>query len=104
MRFEWIDIEVALFTGLTALTILAVIVLVLLRNGRRATHLVSRRLQCPVEGRRATVDFVVDANDGEVYLDVASCSLLPPGKPVECGKVCRSTSVAPFADRGECGT
>jgi hypothetical protein len=88
---------VVLFVGLTALTVLAVIVLVLLRNGR-ATRLVSRRLRCPVEGRPATVDFVVAANDGEAYLDVASCSLLPPGKPVDCGKVCRSASVVPFAD------
>jgi hypothetical protein len=98
MRFEWIDLKVVLFAGLTALTVLAVIVLVLLRNGRRATRLVRRRLRCPVEGRPATVDFVVVANDGEAYLDVASCSLLPPGKPVDCGKVCRSVSVVPFAD------
>jgi len=104
MGFEWIDIKVVLFAGLTALAVLALIVLVLFRNGRRATRLVSRRLECPVEGRPATVDFVVNANDGEAYLDVASCSLLPPGKPVECGKVCRSASVAPFSDPSQPGT
>ena len=100
MPFEWVDLKVVLFTGLTVLTVVAVIVLVLLRNGPRATRLVRRRLRCPVEGRPATVDFVV-ANDGEAYLDVAKCSLVPPGKPVECGKVCRSPSVAPFADRDQ---
>ncbi len=103
MRFEWIDLKLVLFAGLTVLSVLAVIILLLLRNNRRATRLVRRRLRCPVEGRPATVDFVVVANDGEAYLDVASCSLLPPGKPVECGKVCRSASVAPFADRRQPG-
>jgi hypothetical protein len=104
MQFEWIEIKVVLFAGLMALTVLSLIVVVLLRNGRRATHRVSRRLQCPVEDTPATVDFVVNANDGEAYLDVASCSLLPPGKPVKCGKVCRSASVAPFSDPSQPGT
>jgi hypothetical protein len=97
MRFEWIHLKGVLFAGLTALTVLAVLILVLLRN-HRATRFVRRRLRCPVEGEPATVDFVVAAHDGAAYLDVASCSLLPPGKPVDCGKVCRSASVAPFAD------
>ena len=102
MQFEWIDPKVVLFAGLTALTVLAVLILVLLRN-HRATRFVRRRVRCPVEGKPATVDFVVTANDGEAYLDVVRCSLLPPGKPVECGKVCRSASIAPFADRGQPG-
>lgn len=99
MQFEWFEIRVALFGGLTALAVLALIVVTLLRNGHRGTR-VRRRLDCPVEGRRATVGFVVATNDGEAYLDVTSCSLLPPGKAVECGKVCRSVSVAPFSDPG----
>ena len=103
MRFDWIDLKVVLFAGLAALTVLAVIVLVLLRNGR-ATRFVRRHVRCPVEGEPATVDFVVAANDGEAYLDVLRCSLVPPGKPVECGKVCRSASVAPFSDPRQPGT
>jgi len=35
--------------------------------------------------------------DGDVYVDVARCTLRGPGE-VDCGKVCRSASVAPFAD------
>lgn len=52
------------------------------------------RFEWGVEGKPATVEFVV-ANDGEAYLDVAKCSLLPPSEPVACGKVCRSASGAP---------
>lgn len=102
MRFEWIDLKVVLVAGLTALTVLAVLILVLLRN-HRATRFVRRRLRCPVGGEPATVDFVVAAHDGAAYLDVVRCSLLPPGKPVACGKVCRSASIAPFADRRQPG-
>ena len=100
MTFEWIDTKTMLFVGLTVVTVFGLLAFVLLRNGVRATRLVRKELECPVERRAATVDFVVAADDGEAYLDVARCSLLPRGKPVECGKVCRSTSVAPFADQG----
>jgi hypothetical protein len=91
MPFQWIDIQVTLFGGFTALAIVALLVVMLVRNGRR-THLVRRRLQCPVEGRPAVVDFVVHANDGAAYLDVVRCSLIAPGGPVECGKVCRRSA------------
>ncbi|HLK10269.1 MAG TPA: hypothetical protein VKW76_02710 [Candidatus Binatia bacterium] len=99
MAFEWADLKLVLFAGLTALTLFTVVALVLLRNGAGATRLVRRRLRCPVENAPATVDFVVAANGGEAYVDVAACSLLPRDEPVTCGKVCRSTSVAPFGRR-----
>ena len=56
-----------------------------------------RRLDCPVEGRPATVEYVMGPYDGDVYVDVGSCSLREPADAVDCGKVCRSASVAPFA-------
>ncbi len=68
----------------------------------RAARLVRRRVVCPVDGEAATVDFLVDAGDGEVYRDVVDCSLVPPGEPIECGKACRSMSVAPFS--APCGS
>lgn len=93
MQFESSEVELVLFTGLTVLTVLALIVIVVLRNSRGATRLVRRRLQCPVEGRPADVEFVVLADDGETEVDGASCSLLPPGEPVGCEKVCRAVGV-----------
>jgi hypothetical protein len=92
-QFPWIDALVIL-----ALTVLAIVLgnAVRRRDGTRAIR-VRRRLECPVERRPATVEFVVAADPGETYVDVATCSLLPPDRPVECGRVCRSTSVAPFA-------
>jgi hypothetical protein len=90
MQFESSEVELVLFTGLTVLTVLALIVIVVLRNRRGGTRLVRRRLLCPVERRLADVEFVVLADDGETEVDVASCSLLPAGRPVGCGKVCRA--------------
>ena len=85
-QFPWADALVIL-----ALTVLAIVLgnAVRRRNGTGAIG-VRRRLECPVERRPATVA-------GETYVDVAACSLLPPDRPVECGRVCRSTSVAPFS-------
>jgi hypothetical protein len=100
VQFEWTTVRIALFGGLTALLLIGLVVILIHRNGSRRTRLVRTRLQCPVVGRSATVDFVVAVNDGEAYEDVARCSLLAPHRPVECGKVCRSTSVAPFAEGG----
>jgi hypothetical protein len=51
-----------------------------------------------VHGTAADVDLLVDATGPVVYRDVVDCSLLPPGRAGECGKVCRSVSVAPFGD------
>jgi hypothetical protein len=63
-----------------------------------AFRVVRRRVGCPVHGTAADVDFLVDATGPVVYRDVVDCSLLPPGRGVECGKVCRSISVAPFGE------
>lgn len=60
-------------------------------------RIVTAEVVCPVKERLAMVDFVVEAADGDVYEDVAACSLVAPGELAECGKVCRSTSVARFA-------
>ncbi|HJQ84162.1 MAG TPA: hypothetical protein VKA21_08805 [Candidatus Binatia bacterium] len=56
----------------------------------------TRRVECPVHRREATVEFLVDGAGAEANRDVLACSLLPPGEPATCGKTCRSTSVAPF--------
>jgi hypothetical protein len=81
-----------------ALTVLAIVLAnaVRRRNGPGTMRL-RRRLECPVEHRPATVELVVVSNGGAAYVDVAACSLLDPDRPVECGRVCRSTSVAPFS-------
>jgi len=55
-----------------------------------------RRILCPRRERAVVVDFLVDADGPDVYRDVLACSLLGPGLPVDCGKECRSLSVAPF--------
>ena len=89
------------------LAVLAVVVAILVtrpRDGRHRSRLTSRRLECPVEGRPATVTFVVMANDGEAYIDVATCSLLSPDEPAACGKLCRSASVAPFREPAAAAT
>jgi hypothetical protein len=93
-QFPWGDALV-----IVALTVLAVMIAnaVRRRNGPGLIRL-RRRLECPLERRPATVDFVVVANGGATYVDVAACSLLPPDRPVECDRVCRSTSVAPFSE------
>ena len=54
-----------------------------------------RRVICPGAESDAIVDFLVDAEGPEVYRDVVDCSLVR-GRPAGCGRVCRSTSVAPF--------
>jgi hypothetical protein len=99
MTLEWVSLKVVLFAGLTVLTVLAAVAFIVLRNGRRPTYLVRRRVDCPVRERTAVVDFVMEGNGGEACVEVASCSLLEPGEPIECGTVCRSTAVAPFSAR-----
>jgi hypothetical protein len=91
--FPWGDALVVV-----ALTALAIVIAnaVRRRNGPPAMRL-RRRLECPVERRPATVEFVVVANGGAAYVDVAACSL-QPDRPVDCDRVCRSTSVAPFSE------
>jgi hypothetical protein len=93
-QFPWGSVLVVV-----ALTALAIVIAnaVRRRNGRAAVHL-RRRLECPLEHRPATVEFVVVANGGAAYVDVAACSLWSPHRPVECDRVCRSTSVAPFSE------
>lgn len=94
------EMEFLLFAGLTVLTLLAVLLMALGRE-RRERWIVRRRVGCPAGDRLATVALVVEAcGGGEVYRDVAGCSLRPAGMRVDCGKECRSTSVAPFGDSG----
>jgi len=49
-----------------------------------------RRVRCPENRKRATI--VVEEREGSfgslVVSDVLSCSLLPPGRRVACGKDC----------------
>jgi hypothetical protein len=103
MPFDPIDPTVAVVAGVAVLSVLVAILVSRPRNGRARSRLVSGRVECPVHGRPAFVSFVVAANDGEAYVDVATCSLLPPDEPPECGKVCRSASVAPFAEARRAG-
>jgi len=55
-----------------------------------------RRVSCPLHQRDATVDFVVESDDGEVHADVVSCSLIGSGREIDCSRSCRSTGVARF--------
>jgi hypothetical protein len=55
-----------------------------------------RRVRCPLQGREATVDFVLRCDDGDAYNDVVACSLVEEHDEIACGKPCRSTGVAPF--------
>lgn len=55
-----------------------------------------RRVRCPLHQRDATVDFVIEGGDGEVRADVVGCSLVGPGREIDCSKPRRSTGVAPF--------
>jgi len=59
-----------------------------------------RRVTCPVHECEAMVDFVLEDDRGEVYADVVGCSLVAPGREIDCGKPCRSTSVVPFGTTG----
>jgi hypothetical protein len=97
MPFEWTGLRTLLFAGLAASTAVAAIVFLVLRDRPRPSRRLRRRLECPVKGRPATVEFVVPASDREAYLDVARCSLEPAGTPPDCGRVCRSLSVARFS-------
>jgi hypothetical protein len=76
------------------LVAVVVAVTIFLALGGRRFRVVTRRLRCPVHGREALVQLLVEAGDGVVYRDVVACSLEPS---VTCDKVCRSLSVAPFA-------
>jgi hypothetical protein len=84
---------------LVAVTGAAVLAALALLCGGRRYRVAARRLVCPIHGREATVRFLVDAGDGEVYREVVDCSLRPPGETLGCESVCRSLSVAPFAVR-----
>jgi hypothetical protein len=55
-----------------------------------------RRVRCRLHERDATVDFVLEGDDGDVYADVVACSLVDRKCEIDCGKPCRSTGVAPF--------
>jgi hypothetical protein len=54
------------------------------------------RVMCPAHGTEAVVDFLVDARGPGVVRDVIDCSLLVGRAAPDCGKECRSTSVASF--------
>jgi hypothetical protein len=95
MGVESLDI---LFAGLTLLSVLAALGLALGRQRTGNTRISPRRVRCPIRDRGATVAFVVGDDGDECHFDVAACTLIGPGAPVDCGKVCRSTSVAPFED------
>ena len=60
-------------------------------RSHRATRLARHRVACPVYRMPAYVDFEVEAGVPLVYRDVAACSLIVPGEPATCGKVCRTT-------------
>jgi hypothetical protein len=64
------------------------------------TRLVRQPVRCPARGARATVEFIIETNGGDTFVDVLSCSLLPGHRRLTCGRVCRSISVARFADVG----
>jgi hypothetical protein len=49
-----------------------------------------------LRGTEAVVDFLIAARGPEVFRDVLGCSLRARGAPTDCGKICRSTSVASF--------
>jgi hypothetical protein len=61
-----------------------------------AYRVVRHRVVCPARGTEAVVDFLIDVQGPEVFRDVMDCSLLARGAPTDCGKTCRSTSVASF--------
>jgi hypothetical protein len=97
MQEMWTSWEVALPIAAAIALLLMGLLLTLELDRRRRQRLVMReRLECPVHGRQAVVDFVFEQDNGQVFRDVARCSLGEPGKPVSCGKVCRSSGVAPF--------
>jgi hypothetical protein len=79
-----------LVAGIIGLVALGIVILVSLstvrppnlRNGRR-------HLRCPLRGRAADVDFLVEVAAGAFPRDVVRCSLFAPGAPVDCAKTCR---------------
>lgn len=81
--------------ALLVAVVVAVTIFLVLRD--RRFRVVTRRLRCPVHGREATVQLLVEAGNGVVYRDVVACSL-ESDPSVTCDKVCRSLSVAPFAE------
>ena len=66
------------------------------RRWLEAYRVVRRRVVCPARGAGAAVDFLVDAEGPEVFRDVVACSFLARREPADCGRECRSISVAPF--------
>ncbi len=65
-------------------------------TGPTRTRIVRRPVRCPPHWARATVEFLVETNGGETFVDVLSCSLVPGHRRLTCGRVCRSMSVARF--------
>jgi len=61
-----------------------------------AYRVVRRRVVCRARGKEAVVDFLVDAHGPGVVRDVFDCSLIVGRAAADCGKECRSTSVAAF--------
>ena len=68
------------------------------RRWLEAYRVVRCRVLCPARGIGAVVDFLVDREGPEVFRDVVDCSLLARGEPADCGRECRSISVAPFGN------
>lgn len=64
-------------------------------RGRRAA--ITERLNCPVRGQTALVDFLLDLTNGRVYRDVTRCSLWRRPDVADCDKLCRSTTSPAFA-------
>jgi hypothetical protein len=83
-----------LLSGTVPMALMAFLLCLASRTSPRGMR--RRRTSCPLQGREATVDFVLEDNDGEVYADVVGCSLVGPEHEIDCGKPCRSASVAPF--------
>ena len=107
MEYEFLQFEVVGSTIVVGVIIfLAAAVFFLLRDRRPRDHrssqapggpVVKRRLDCPVKGEEAEVQFRMNEGEGEAYMDVVGCSLFAPDQDVDCGKTCRSSSTAPFA-------
>ncbi len=66
----------------------------------RVTRLIVRKkITCPEEKRRATVDFTTQVGEVGSYHDVISCSLQNGQKAIACRKACLSSPAvleAPF--------
>ena len=89
MGFHAVELEQLYVVLFAAVTLLAGLLFLLKDIGR----VIRQRVQCPVDGRPADVDFLFDATNPQVVRDVTSCSLFSPGGAINCGKLCQPRRV-----------